>query len=100
MSQSRQYHVDNGPGSLQAQGKPSLERIGGMVRNHKGEVLYMFSKHVGIKYSNEAEVLAILEALHIYGTSIHDNCNDPDPLSTRYCPLWLIGFQPNLATRF
>ena len=29
-------------------------------------MLYMFSKHVGIKDSNKAKVLANLEALHIY----------------------------------
>lgn len=29
-------------------------------------MLYMFSKHVGIKDSNKAKVLSILEALHIY----------------------------------
>ena len=33
--------------------------------------MYMFSKHVGIKDSNEAEVLAILEAFRIYHTSCH-----------------------------
>ena len=32
----------------------------------------MFSKHVGIKHFNEAEVLAILEALCIYGNSFHN----------------------------
>ena len=33
--------------------------------------MYMFSKHVGIKDSNEAEVLAILEALRIDHTFYH-----------------------------
>lgn len=47
-------------------GKLGLAIIGGVLRNHKGDVLYMFSKHVGIKDSNAAEVLAILEALCIY----------------------------------
>ena len=33
--------------------------------------MYMFSKHVGIKDSNEAEILAILEALRIIHTLQH-----------------------------
>ena len=33
--------------------------------------MYTFSKHVAIKDSNEAEVMAILEALRIYHTLIH-----------------------------
>ena len=36
-------------------GKPGLVGIGGVLRNHKGEVMYMFSKHVGIKDSKEAD---------------------------------------------
>lgn len=40
--------------------------VGGVLRNQNGEVLYMFSKHLGIKDSNEAEMMAILEALCIY----------------------------------
>ena len=27
-------------------------------------------------------------------------CNDSSPLSTWYCPFWLMGFQPNLAAWF
>ena len=54
-----------------ARGKTRLVGIGGALRNHKGEVVHMFSKHVGMKYSNEAEVLAILEALHIYQFFFH-----------------------------
>lgn len=42
--------------------------MGEVSRNHKGEVLHLFSKHVEIKDSNEAELLAILEALHIFNT--------------------------------
>ena len=52
-----------------AKGKWGLAGIGGVLRNHKGEVMYKFSKHVGIKNSNEAEVSAILEALRIYQSS-------------------------------
>ena len=54
-----------------ARGKQGLASIGGVLRNHKGEVMYMFSKHVGIKDSNEAEVLVILEALRIYHPFYH-----------------------------
>ena len=43
--------------------KPRAAGIGGVLRNHKGEVLYMFSKNV--RDSNEAEALAVLEALRI-----------------------------------
>ena len=49
-----------------AKGKPGPAGIGGVLRNDKGEVLFMFSKNVGIKESNEAEVLAILEALRVF----------------------------------
>ena len=56
-----------------SRGKPGLASIGGVLRNHKGEVLYMFSKHVGIKDSNEMEVLTILEAPCIYHSFYHHN---------------------------
>lgn len=46
--------------------RPGTAGIGGVLRNHKGKVLYMFSKHVGIKDSNKAKVLSILEALQIH----------------------------------
>lgn len=47
--------------------KPGLAGNGirGALRIHKGKVLFMFSKHVKFKESNETEVLAILEALHL-----------------------------------
>eukprot|EP00268_Persea_americana_P009153 TRINITY_DN13625_c0_g1_i5.p1 TRINITY_DN13625_c0_g1~~TRINITY_DN13625_c0_g1_i5.p1 ORF type:complete len:147 (-),score=31.41 TRINITY_DN13625_c0_g1_i5:797-1237(-) len=48
-----------------AKGKPGLSGIGGVLRNHKGEVIYMFSKHAETKDSNEVEVLAILVSLRI-----------------------------------
>lgn len=44
-------------------GKPGPQGIAGVLLNEEGEVLCMFSKHVGVKYSNEAVVLAILEVL-------------------------------------
>lgn len=42
-----------------AHSKLGLVGIDGVLRNHKGEVQNMFSKHIGIKDSNEVEVLAI-----------------------------------------
>lgn len=47
--------------------------LGGVLRNQNGEVLYMFSKHLGIKDSNEAEMMAILEALCIYRDTFQFN---------------------------
>ena len=49
-----------------AKGKPAPAGIGKVIMNDKGEVLFMFSKNAGIKESNEAEVLSILEALKIF----------------------------------
>lgn len=37
-----------------------------------GEVYSYFSKHVGVFNSNEAEVLAILEALQLFPSVDHD----------------------------
>lgn len=39
--------------------------MGSDLSNYKGEILYMFSKHVGIKEANEVKVIAILEAFRI-----------------------------------
>ena len=52
-------------------GKLGLAGIGSVLHNFRGEILCMFSKHVGIKESNEAEVLAILKALWIFSLSFH-----------------------------
>lgn len=43
-------------------GKSGPMGIDGVLHNYKGEVLFMFSKHVSVCDSNEAEVLTILEA--------------------------------------
>ena len=43
-----------------------LAGIRGVLRSSNGDVLFMLSKHVGIYNSNEAEVLAVLEALRYY----------------------------------
>lgn len=50
-------------------GKPGLAGIDSVLRNHKKDVLHVFSKYVGIRGSSEAKVLAILEALRIFNTS-------------------------------
>lgn len=53
-----------------ARGKQVLAGIGGVLHNDKGEILFWFSKGVGIKDSNETKVSAILEALRIFSCSI------------------------------
>lgn len=45
-----------------ATGKPGPTGIDGVLHNYKGEVLFMFSKHVSVCDSNEVEALTILEA--------------------------------------
>ena len=52
-----------------ARGKPGPTGAGGVLRNDKGVILSMFSKSVAVRDSNEAEVLAILEALRIFSRS-------------------------------
>lgn len=49
-----------------AKGKLGLIGIGGMLLNSKGGVLLMFSKSVGVRESNEAEVSSILETLQVF----------------------------------
>ena len=49
-----------------AKGKPGPVGVGSVLRNYKGDVLYMFSKNVGNKDSNKADVIAILEALKVF----------------------------------
>ena len=51
--------------------KPGPASIGGVLRNSNGDVLFMFSKNVGICDSNEADVLAILEALYYFKRYFH-----------------------------
>lgn len=50
----------------EARRKPGPAGIGAVLHNGDGMVLVMFSKHVGRMESNEAEVLAILEALQMF----------------------------------
>lgn len=52
------------------QGKPRQPGIGGVLQNDKEDVLTFFFKHIGVRYSNRAEVLAILEALRIHFGSL------------------------------
>ncbi|XVF78436.1 hypothetical protein PTKIN_Ptkin14bG0132900 [Pterospermum kingtungense] len=50
-------------------GKPGPAGIGGVLRNHFGDELIRFSKSVGVAESNEAEYLAIREALILFLSS-------------------------------
>lgn len=45
------------------QGPQELE---GVLHNNGGDVLVLFSKHVGCMKSNKVEAMAIVEAQHIY----------------------------------
>ena len=47
-----------------AKGKPGPTEIGGVLCNSRGGVLFVFSKHVAVCNSNEAELLANLERSH------------------------------------
>lgn len=58
------YNVDDA-----AHGKLRPAGVGGILRNHTWEVLLMFFKYVGVKDSNEVEVLTIVEDLCIYALS-------------------------------
>lgn len=49
------------------EGKLGPAVVGGVLHDSDGVVLALFSKHVGHMESNEVEVVAILEALHIFG---------------------------------
>lgn len=55
-----------------SRGKLGPAGISGVLHNSKGEVLLMFSKPIGIRDSNEVEVLAISEALCIFSGSFQD----------------------------
>lgn len=52
-------------------GKPGPAGMGGVLHNN-GDVLLMFSKPIGVRDSNKAEVMVILETLRIFPTSIQD----------------------------
>lgn len=59
-----QFNVDGA-----ARGKPGPVGIGGVLRNHEGIIFLSFSSSIEVKDSNEAEVLAILEALRLFRVS-------------------------------
>ena len=61
-----------------------------MLRNFKGEVLLLFSMSVGVKDSNEAEVLAILEALWLFSSSFQAKLNVESDLANKL--LWHLIF--------
>ena len=44
--------------------------MGGVIRNSKGQVLFVFSKSIGIADSNFAELIAVVNALS-YGVSVN-----------------------------
>ncbi|XVF79317.1 hypothetical protein PTKIN_Ptkin14bG0211600 [Pterospermum kingtungense] len=56
-------------------GKPDPVGIGGVLRNHKGNELMSFSKHIGMEDSNVAEIMAIREALVLFLASPWVNCS-------------------------
>ncbi|XVF62072.1 hypothetical protein PTKIN_Ptkin08bG0187700 [Pterospermum kingtungense] len=52
-----------------AKGKPRLAGIGGVLRDHEGNVKIQFMKSIGLADSNLAELLAIKEAFLIFASS-------------------------------
>lgn len=52
-------------------GKPGPSGIGGVLRNHHGHVLGMFSVPVGILDSNFAELRAIVKAIDLSASNCH-----------------------------
>ena len=58
-----------------ARGKPGPAYIGGVLRNIEGGLNFAFSVNVGMKESNEAEFLAILQALLIFFLFISSQAN-------------------------
>ena len=54
-------------------GKLGPVGIGGVLRDNNGVIICMFSKSVRVRSSNEAEVLAILEAQRIFSRSFQDH---------------------------
>lgn len=55
-----------------ARGKPGPTGVGGVLRDHKEDVLLIFSNNEGLQESNEIKVLAILEALRLLFSSFHE----------------------------
>lgn len=53
-----------------AKGKQGVAGIGGVLRNDQGNVITMFSAHIGIKDSNEANFMAFVFALELSTTGL------------------------------
>ena len=51
-----------------SRGKPGPAGKGEVLRSYKSEGLIMFSKHIGVRDSNETKVLATLEALYLFSS--------------------------------
>lgn len=56
-----------------ARGKSGSAGIKGVLHNNKGEVKISMFTPIGVKDSNEAKVLPILEALRIYFIAFHES---------------------------
>ena len=68
----RTYHLDflKSKADVVAKVNTAQQVLGSSLQLQRG---FMFSRHVWIKDSNKAEVLAILEALQLYsGTSLEE----------------------------
>lgn len=52
-----------------ARGKRGRASIGGVLCNHGNLILFSFSSFIGVKDLNEAEILAILEAIRLFNVS-------------------------------
>lgn len=61
------FHVEGAP-----TGKPGPTNISVVLCNYRRDVLMMFYKNIGVKDSNEEEVMAILEALRMLVLFFHD----------------------------
>ena len=84
MSPSRSPIFKCGWGSSR---QAKLGDIGGVLRNYEWEVFYCFTEAVAVKDSNEAEVLAALEALRIVSPSLHEALIVESYLSNALCGL-------------
>lgn len=69
MERFRKLNVDRA-----VRGTLRVERTGGVLQNHKREVLTSVSKPIGVKISNKAEMAAFLKALRIYSGFSYESC--------------------------
>lgn len=77
-----------------ASGKLELMGTGGVLRDTKGKVLYMFSKDVGIKDSKEAEIFSCLGSSTDLFIVVYREINSGKQI--HYCPqlAFKVGMQP------